>query len=187
MMVAVENNLQMNKIECKDLGLLKLSDDNLWQLFEWRNSHSFLNLLTARPKIDSLDNFKLELKHDFATDRHLQFIICYRDIFIGTIYSYSYNKLDKFCFISVFVKEEFRNSGLGVKAVVVYSKFLFEYFNLFKIYFDIYALNYQLISALTKRKINVEGQFLNQHINNGKRYDVSRFAIYLDDILNWNK
>jgi RimJ/RimL family protein N-acetyltransferase len=175
----------MKKIEWKDLILLSLSNDDLSQLFEWRNSPSFLNFLTARPKSESLEDFKLEIKRDFSIDRHLQYAISYRDMLIGTIYSYSYNRLDKYCFISVFVKDDFRNFGFGVKAVAIFSKFLFEQFNLFKIYFDIYDLNYQLISALKKRKISIEGQFIKQHVYKGKRFDVFRFAIYADDIFNW--
>lgn len=174
----------MNKIQWGSLILLPLSNNNLSQLFEWRNSHSFLTFLTARSKSESLEDFKLELKRDFSTDRHLQYIICYRDILIGTIYSYSYNKLDKYCFISVYVKDEFRNTGVGIKAVIIFSRFLFSHFNLFKIYFEIYDLNNQLLSALKKRKISIEGHFLKQHIFNGKRHDVFRLAIYADDILN---
>lgn len=175
----------MNKIEWKDLVLLPIDNNNLSKLLEWRNSHSFLNFLTARPKTNSLEDFKLELKRDFSTDRHLQYLVCYRNIFIGTVYSYSYNKLDKYCFISVFIQDEFYNSGLGVRAAVIFCKFLFENYSLYKVYFDIYDFNYQLISALKKRKINLEGQFLNQHVYNERRHDVLRFAIYLDDILSW--
>lgn len=185
LMAAAESSLLMKQIEWRDLILLPLSNDNLLQLFEWRNSPSFLNFLTARPKSESLEDFKLELNHDFSVDRHSQYVISYRDKLIGTVYSYSYNKLDKYCFISVFVIDELRNSGLGVKAVAIFSKFLFEQFSLFKIYFDIYDLNYQLISAFRKRKISIEGQFLKQHVYEGNRYDVFRFAIYPDDIVSW--
>lgn len=177
----------MNKFRWQHLEFEELNDDHLRLLFKWRNSDSFLNYLTARPKSKSLEDFKIEIKNDFSNDRHLQYIISFQEAYIGTIYSYSFNKLDKYCFISVFTVDKVYNSGLGIKAVVVFSKFLFERFDLFKIYFDIYEFNFSLITALKKRGIGLEGHFLKQHLYKGKRYDVFRFAIYENQISSWVK
>lgn len=172
----------MHEIRCGNLSLQELTDATISQLYKWRNDPSFLQLLTARPKAESLENFKSELRKDFACDRHLQYVVYCHNSPIGTIYSYSYNKFDKYCFISIFTEYEFRNSGNGMKAALIFSCFLFDQFNLYKIYFDIYDFNYQLISSLERRRISLEGRFLNQHLYNGKRHDVLRFAIYFSDI-----
>lgn len=172
----------MHEIKRGDLSLHELSESTISQLYKWLNDSSFLQFLTARPKLNSLENFKSELRHDFGIDRHLQYIIYYHNNPIGTTFSYSYNKIDKYCFISIFTDHAFRNTGTGMKAAIIFSRLLFDQFNLYKIYFDIYEFNNQLISLLVKRRISLEGRFLNQHLYNDKRHDVLRFAIYYSDI-----
>lgn len=177
----------MENIEGKNIVLQKINNYNIYLLYEWRNNPSFLRYLTARPKIASFEDFQLELERDFTRDRHLQYLISYRNTFFGTIYSYSYNNYDRYYFISIFTLLEFKNSGLGITAVAIFCKYLFKRYNLFKIYFDIYDFNSQLVSALIKRSFKIEGKFIKQHLYEGSRYDVIRFAIYLEDINAWAK
>lgn len=175
----------MRVIKWRRTSLHQLTDDNLPLLFNWRNSATFLYSLTARRELSTLEEFKTELKRDFSKDRHLQFIIHANGKCVGTIYSYSFNYLDKYCFLSVYTDDNLQGAGYGIEAVIAFCKYLFFDFNLFKIYFDIYEYNKKLISLLKKRNIRMEGQFKQQHIFNSERFDVLRFAIYSSDITNW--
>ncbi len=185
MMEAVENKLSICIIRWRRISLHQLTEDNLPLLFKWRNSSSFLNTLTARKELSTLDEFKTELKRDFSTDRHLQFVIFANGKCVGTIYSYSLNKIDKYCFLSVYTDDNLQGIGYGIEATIAFCKYLFFDFQVFKIYFDIYEYNKKLISTLKKRNISIEGQLKKQHIFNGRRFDVLRFAIYRSDITNW--
>lgn len=175
----------MIKIEWRTLLLQQLSDENIPQLFKWRNSISFVQYLTTRPLSPDIDSFILELKKDFNTDRHQQFIIFKDTHYIGTIYSYSYNSIDKFCFISIYVDDRYTKLGHGIKACLLFCNYLFEKFGLFKIYFDVYEYNTAIINLLNRQNIISEGRFYKQHLKEGKRFDVFRFAIYSEQIKLW--
>lgn len=169
------------------LRLTAYNDSYTNVLFVWRNTSLFLSNLTARPTIDDLEQFKAELQRDFSTDRHEQFMLQVGETAVGTIYSYSLNKIDKYCFVSVFVIDTFMNTGVGVKATILFCKHLFDKYELYKIYFDTYNYNKAVVALLRKKKISVEGKFKKQHIHNGKRHDVLRFALYKKDIEDWEQ
>lgn len=166
----------------KGLNLRPIREDDLSELFKWRNTSTFLNLCTHRKMCKDLAEFKSELESDFLKDRHLQFMISVGDQKIGTIYSYGYHKLDAYCFFTVFISETHFNIGYGLKACVLFLHFLFKKGNLFKVYIDVYEYNHAVINLLKKLSLQLEGILKMQHIHNKKRYDVSRYAIYVEDL-----
>lgn len=177
----------MKNLYWDKLQLTAYNDSYINHLFVWRNTSLFLTNLTARPAIDNLEQFKTEIQRDFSTDRHQQFMILVGETTIGTIYSYSLNKIDKYCFVSVFVIDTFTNSGFGVKATILFCKHLFDKYELYKIYFDTYDYNNTVVALLKKKQISLEGNFKSQHIHDGKRHDVLRFALYKKDIEEWEQ
>lgn len=169
----------------KKLHLIQINKSHLATLFEWRNEASFINNLTNRNRLVSLSEFDLELQDDFKRDRHIQFLIIKGKDKIGTIYSYSYNLSDKYCFISVYIKPQEAQLSYGIKAFSIFSQFLFLNFNLYKVYFDVYEYNKKMISVLDKCNFSIEGTFKNQHLVKDIRYDVLRFAFYREDSIKW--
>ena len=118
-------------------------------------------------------------KTPVQNDRHLQFLICINQQPIGTIFTYSYNKVDKYAFVSVFIEDEYANRSYGIKSFLKLSQQLFgSSINLYKLYIDIYDYNKKMLSIIDKCKFSIEGVFKDQHLANGKRYDVYRYAIY---------
>lgn len=154
-------------------------------LFKWRNELSFISMCTSRNQLHSIEAFDKELSFDFQKDRHLQFLICLNQIPIGTIFTYSYNEIDKYAFVSVFIEDRYANKSYGIKAFLILCKQLFEQFKLYKVYIDIYDYNGKMLSVMTKCKFSLEGVFKDQHLYNNKRYDVRRYALYEKDILFW--
>ncbi|RYE50744.1 MAG: N-acetyltransferase [Sphingobacteriales bacterium] len=169
------------------LQLTAYNDSYTNHLFVWRNTSLFLSNLTARPAIDDLRQFKTEIQRDFSTDRHEQFVILVDEYPVGTIYSYSLNKIDKYCFVSVFIIDTLISSGFGAKATILFCRYLFDKYELYKIYFDIYDYNKLVVALLKKKNISLEGEFKRQHIHNGTRHDVLRFALYKKDIEDWEQ
>jgi RimJ/RimL family protein N-acetyltransferase len=170
------------QIQHKNLVLAKLQPNDYEILFGWRNSASFLNYCTNRKPIENLEKFIKEIETDFSKDRHIQFLILFKEKAIGTIYSYGYNSFDRYCFITTYVCEEYKHLGLGIKAFIMFSELLFTKYNLFKIYSDVYEYNINSMSLFIKSKMKIEGTFIRQHLFEGDRYDVIRFAFYQDDI-----
>lgn len=154
-------------------------------LFKWRNEPSFISMCTSRNQLYSIEAFDKELSFDFHNDRHSQFLICFNQKPIGTIFTYSYNEIDKYAFVSVFIEGQYANKSYGIKAFLILCKQLFEQLKLYKVYIDIYEYNRKMLSIMTKCKFSLEGVFKNQHVYNNKRYDVRRYAVYEKDILFW--
>lgn len=181
-MEQVENNLEnlIGKIDFQ-----KITDNNLFLLYECRNEIDFLSNLTSRKQLESFEQFKEEIQRDFKIDRHCQFLVFFKGNFIGTVYSYNYNKYDNYCFVSLYTTKKYQGKGIGVLSTILFCKQLFEELKIFKVYLDVYEYNEGIISVLKKRQISLEGIFKNQHLFDKKRYDVLRFALYEPDIQKW--
>lgn len=171
----------------ESLILIQIKKTHLPILYKWRNESSFTTNCTGRSKIDEFEKFEKELEADFKRDRHLQFLICWKGKPIGTIFSYSFNKIDNYTFISVFIEPQYTNRSFGIKAFSIFTILLFEKFNVYKVYFDIYEYNTSMISIIEKCQFSLEGVFKKQHLLNNERYDIRRYAFYEKDMQFWSK
>ncbi len=169
----------------ESLLLTQIDKTHLPILFKWRNESSFINNCTMRPCIEDINKFENELKSDFNKDRHLQFVILWREEPVGTVFSYSFNKIDQYVFTTLFIDSKYANKSLGIRVFSAYSNFLFQEFNLFKIYFDIYEYNHIMVNIIEKCGFSLEGIFKKQHLQGGQRYDVRRYAFYEKDMQYW--
>jgi RimJ/RimL family protein N-acetyltransferase len=171
------NNVVLKRITNSDLDL------NF--LYSIRISDNFLKFCSRKRDYLKFDEFKLELKNDFDYDRHIQFIIKkLNDQFIGTIYSYSYNSFDRYLFFSVFLLDDYQNYGYGVGSIFNFLRIAFRNYNLFKVYFDVYEYNYNVLNMISKcNDIFVqEGCFIQHREFDGNRYNMLRFAIYRESL-----
>lgn len=169
----------------ESLLLIQINKTHLPILYKWRNESSFVTNLTGRSKIENIEEFENELKSDFKKDRLLQFIIILNNVPIGTIFSYSFNQIDKYTFISVFIESQYVNRTFGIRAISIFANFLFQVYDLYKVYFDIYEYNIRMINIVEKAQFSLEGVFKRQHLMNNQRYDVRRYAFYKTDVQFW--
>lgn len=154
-------------------------------LWNWRNDPHFLQFCSVRRKSLGIGDFDKELGLDFLRDRHEQFLIYKKsdpNNPIGTIYSYSLNRVDGYVFVTIYLNKENARKGYGAVAVAVFFQYLFETFSLFKIYIEVYEYNVQSLNPLLKGGAVEEGRFRKHRLFDGKRWDLIRLAIYRDQL-----
>ena len=144
----------MPTLKLGSILLVPISKEDYPLLHEWRNKDSFLNNLTHRHSTHEYNEFVEELEDDFRCDRHLQFMINIEEVSIGTIYSYGYNPNDGYAFTSIYITNDYRNNGFGLKTLVVFSRYLFQRVSLYKIYLDVYEYNDIVVKQLKKTTSN---------------------------------
>jgi len=169
------------------IGFIKFEwqQEYLIFLLNIRNNSDFLKLCTKRNNVVNLEEFRNELKNDFNDDRYEQYIIINsKDNLIGTVYSYSFNRMKKYFFFSIFLVSEYRKYGYGVGAILGFLKMSFAKNDLEKIYFDVYEYNDKVLNMTSRlRKIfeKVE-QFTNRREIDNDKYDILRFVVYRNKV-----
>lgn len=173
----------------KDIGnervvLQPIRQDDLQLLHRWRNDEDYCRLCSIRRSEIDYSKFVLELERDFKNDRHEQFLIFEKDRqeAIGTIFSYNLNRTDGYAFITLYLEKPYRGRGRGIEAAIIFCKYLFQKFGLYKIYFETYSYNRFSLNILRKIGITEEGCFKGHRFLEGKRYDLFRFAAFSEDI-----
>ncbi len=172
--------------ETKRVRLVPLRDVHLPILHHWRNSATFLRNCTNRRSGIDYSGFVAELNGDFRRDRHEQFVVQRKSDgeFIGTVYSYNFNRVDAYAFITIFLQDDKQHLGYGVDGVALLLQHLFTTRGLFKVYMEVYEYNSAVINVIKKTGVMTEeGRFRKQRLWNGERYDVVRFAIFIDSLV----
>jgi RimJ/RimL family protein N-acetyltransferase len=154
-------------------------------LFEWRNCNNFIANCTNRRFKINFSNFVRELENDFGKDRHVQFMIekIIGGNIIGTIYSYNFQSVDGYAFITLFINPENQTRGYGPEALALFIDYLFKSHHLQKVYLEVYSYNHLSISPLIKSGFHLEGHFKNHRFFEGRRYDLFRFSLYIEELI----
>ncbi len=148
-------------------------------LREWRNSDDFRRFCSVNRRILTELEFEEERQWLFLTGLHWQCLIRGKnDVPIGTVCSYDYSKRDGHCFVTLYVAREYRTSGAGVIASILFATTLFEELGLYKVYVDVNGHNTRVIDMLRRAGLSEEGVFKGHRVIEGERYDVFRFALY---------
>lgn len=164
----------MLTIESKLVRLTECSRADIRTLYHWRISPIFLNTCTQRRHLSFLE-FCREIRNDFKTDRHEQYMIYSRNKSeaMGTIYSYGGNEIDSSVFVSIYIASEFQKKGIGVYAFATYIKYLFESKNIKQILFDVYATNHRVLDIFCKTHLK---QYLSISEHTSKDRKIFRFV-----------
>ncbi len=91
---------------------------------------------------------------------------------IGYAYAYDYRRNDLNCKLCLFLKKEYRDSGLGAFATIKYMDLLFRCYPIRKIYFDIYDYNKQSLKSNLQAGFIEEGCLKEYRYHNGSFYDL---------------
>lgn len=177
------------RLEYKSLYLRLITNTDIDQLYEWRNSLDFRSYCSNRQAQVTKEVFVRELKADFGKDRHQQFMIIRKkdNLPVGTIFSYNLNHADGYVFITTFLDEKYRRVGYGALAFSLFSTHLFEEYGLHKIYCEVYSYNTYSLKSLLNGGFIEEGRFREQRFFAGRRYDVIRLAIFRTQALSINE
>jgi RimJ/RimL family protein N-acetyltransferase len=154
----------MNVLETKRLILRPVKNEDLNILSKWRNTDDFLEFVSSRKNIKCNLQFMIYLKKD--------------DEPVGIVYTFSYNKLDGYMFLNVFIGKEYRQMGYGAEACIMTICYLFDSFPIYKIYCDALSSNIQSILMMRGAGLEQEALLKGHRLYNGVRYDVVRFAVH---------
>ena len=168
----------------KRIFLRPITPNDLEFLYCWRNSQSFIDKCTHRHQSVTMEAFCAELENDLVRDRHEQYLICRRfdGLPIGTIFSYNLNRIDGYVFITIFLSDDYVGSGLGVEAFILFSIYLIQKFNLFKIYTDVYEYNLLSLKTMLHWGFEEECRFKQHRLYQKQRWDMIRLAVYATDL-----
>lgn len=97
---------------------------------------------------------------------------------IGFIYSYNYSVADGLIFITINILPEYQNKLYGAEAGVKFVNYLFKYFPIRKIYFDVFEYNDKSNDLLTSMGFKLEGEFKEHKFYNGNYYSLYRYAVF---------
>lgn len=168
----------MSDLKTSRIELKPVESSDLPILHKWRNEFRFLNLFSLGRNLVSLEEFAKEHQKDTERERRMQFMVMLREknLPIGTIYTLNLNQIDGYVFIGTYIDEQHERMGYGAEAVALLVHYLFKFFPIHKIYFEVFAYNKLSLSTLRNAEFVEEGHFKEHRFIDGARYDVIRFA-----------
>lgn len=170
--------MKKHRVILRDLLL-----EDLPFLYYWRNSNTYVDFISdTQSQISDQQAFLQEYIRLSRNRRH-QYIIedPLKENPIGFIYSHSYSKINGHCYLNLFIDEKLQNKGYGPVAFTLMLDRLFNGDKVFKIYVEVCTFNHLCYSSLVNAQLNEEGRFLKHKKINGLRYDIIRYAVYLNN------
>ena len=150
------------------IDFYKLTCDDLIFLNEIRNECAFEYLHDSR-KFTLSDTIKWfnELKPNY-------WIIMYNNEKIGYFRTSNYSNNNKNIYIGADLHEKFRGKGLAYESYCKFIPFIFEEYNLHKIYLEVLSTNQRAINLYNKLGFKIEGI---------KKEDVYKNGYWVDSII----
>ncbi len=172
-------------LEGQNITLKGLEYHQLPILKEWMNDFEIaIKLLRIEP---SITYFTEKWYNSFQDDRtKLIFSINDRlsDKFIGCIGVNNIEFIDKKGEIYIYIGDRsYWNRGYASEALKIIMDYLFNYYNLNKLYLNVRADNQNAIKLYNKVGFKIEGKFRNDKFIEGKYIDIIRMAILKDDYI----
>lgn len=168
------------KVNLKGLELTQLA-----VIHNWMNDFEIIkSLMRINPSITCFteqwyesvhtDNSKLILAiHDNDTNN-----------FIGCIGLNNIEWIDRKAEMYIYIGErEYWNRGYGIDSINTMLEYVFNYYNVHKVYLHIREDNLPAINLYKKAGFQVEGKFKNDKYIDGKYINVIRMAILKDDYI----
>jgi RimJ/RimL family protein N-acetyltransferase len=153
-------------------------------VYNWRSDVSSLHLWSTLRRIPPIEEFAEEFSQLVSTTNY--FLVCAQDSAqpIGFVYAYNSSSVDGYAFFSQFMSERFRRGPHAVEAGLLFLRYLFSFYNLRKLYADVYEFNQIAFKTLTNAGFQSEG-FTPEHIlYSGTYWGMHRLALYRSD---WEK
>ncbi len=160
------------------IQLNQFVDEYLPQLYEiFSDQEQRLNILPQRQYITS-DQFEKTFKrHIESKYTEFKIISDNEHDFIGFVIAYDYMRNDSHLKVTVYIKPEFQHSTYGFVAVVKFIDFLFNYYNLNKVFTEVYSFNEASVALHTTFGFKQEASLSEYKYYNGKYYDMIIYSI----------
>ena len=171
------------------VNLRAVEEKDLPLLLSWRNDLESLYLWSTYRHIDDESYGMEQIVIDLRRNRHVTFIIERKREKepIGFIYSYEFSLSDRHCTVTTFISREYKSHGLGAEGHALFLNYLFSYYDLIKVYADIYENNTFSLNASLRGGYIVEGRFPRHRFHNGEWLTMLRLALYRENLDKVNK
>lgn len=110
--------------------------------------------------------------HDFFIVKHRR-----TNIKIGYVYNYDFSLQHGHCKLVVYIKPEFRKTGMGAFAAVGFVSYLFQTYPLRKLYSTIYEYNYESLKSNRAAGFVEEGVLKEYRYYDGKIHDIHYLSL----------
>lgn len=147
--------------------------DFLYQIMTAPDQYLFSTMTPLNSKDDFANWFLPRLQNDFHDFR----VIMLQDKLIGVVYNYDFSLTNGHCKICTDVLEQYRNSGTGGVATILYMNYLFQSYPLRKIYSTVYEYNRQSLLSNARSGFVEEGVITRYKYHDGKYSDIHYFSI----------
>lgn len=166
------------------IQLVQFVDDYLPKLYEiYSDQEQRLNILPQRQYI-TMEQFETTFKRHIES-KYTEFKIIKDDSheFIGFVIAYDYMRNDGHMKVTVYIKPECQYGVYGLIAVVKFIDFLFNYYNLNKLFTEVYEFNKASISlhntfGFVKEATLKEYKYYNGEYNDMLIYSTTRKEFY---------
>ena len=136
-------------IETRRIRLREIQENDLFTIFQWRNTEKFRFLLHHSTEVISYEAFCEEFTMDAAGHKY-QYLVEKKDggVPIGFTYVDTFSEQYRSCFINLFIDEPFEKKGYGIDAFVLFVLFLFQQAGLRKLFAHAFDFNDHSLSCI---------------------------------------
>ena len=160
------------------IELIKFSDDYLPELYEvYSDQEQRLNILPKKSYITKEQfesNFKRHIEFKYTEFRIIKDNL---NKFIGFVIAYEHLPEDSHMKVSVYVKPEFQHGAYGLVAVVKFVDYLFKFYNLNKLFTEVYDFNMPSIKLHETFGFTREGHLKEYKYYDGKYHDMFIYSV----------
>ena len=155
------------------IKLISFEDRHLPELYKiFSDQDERRNILPHRQHLTSRqfeDVFKRHVETKYTEFK----IICDDNYdFIGFVIAYDYMKNDGHMKFTLYIKSELRSEGYGIFAATKFVDYLFKYYNIHKIFTEVYAFNDVSIDIHDKLQLTKEACLKDYKFFNGEYFDM---------------
>lgn len=177
--------MSSNGLITRRISLRPVQESDMQFLLMCRNDPVYMATCTVRRNTASIEEFIEEYRRDVATQRYFMPMLIVRTGSgepVGFIYAHGFNKVDGFGFVNTFLIDSHRRQGYGAIALLLFIRHWFKSSpTLYKIYLDAYeyaASVSPMTAGIERFGFVLEGRFSGHRLQNDKRWDMLRFAVY---------
>jgi RimJ/RimL family protein N-acetyltransferase len=169
--------------QCGAIGLrLCEPETDLSLLWEWRNNLDEVALWCPRRHPVSRQEFQREWEALESSSTHIRMMITRHDRVVGSIFSYNYNPLHGWVYVTTYTVRSARGIGVGPVAWGLFVEYLFDLLPLRKVYCEVYGFNPLSLKTMINAGLAVEATIPNHLYWQGQYHELILLALYREDV-----
>ncbi len=171
------------RFEGRRVKLRSILEKDFSTLLNWRNDVSDLMLWSSARAVIPESAYVEELQSDYKQG------LCRLGVedkrtgeLVGHVFAYGYSEQNAHAYFGIYICRDNRESRIGFEATALFIKYMFAYFSLTKVYFDVFEYNLRSAILLEKAGLHKEGDFKKHIQYNGRAWSMYRYALYREDL-----